>query len=133
MHSASHNLVCGVRSTGHEIEFFEGGEMVVWANGNLTHDIVNDELVFMPTESFGTVRELPRENAFVINSYVGAGALSPSGISLLADAGGKKHYFGTRQDCVSIFTTRRIAWWNFFSITKIEKPQYVFANRNIEY
>jgi len=84
---------------------FNGDRLVIWADVplydlaliSITNDIIDDELVFIPVDTFGQVEELLPGQAFVINSYVGLGTLPASGISFVA-ASGERHYFWMQAD-----------------------------------
>ncbi|MCL2564463.1 MAG: hypothetical protein FWE24_01460 [Defluviitaleaceae bacterium] len=81
-----------------------GENLVIWANQPLRdfsvlligNDFINDEIFFIPVESFAFVSELSPEEAFVINNYFGLGTLPWSGITFI-DENDIKRYFTIQQ------------------------------------
>jgi len=77
-----------------------GTRLVIWANAPLrnlsllsvTPDIIDDEWIYVPVGTYGTVSELLPGEAFVINAYVGLGTLPGSGITF-TDIDGQQRYF----------------------------------------
>ncbi|MCL2828597.1 MAG: hypothetical protein FWD99_07680 [Oscillospiraceae bacterium] len=66
---------------------------------NMSNDALNDEIIFFPLESFGTVENFLPGEAFIIHSYMGVGTLPWSGITFL-DENGQRHYFAIIQNQV---------------------------------
>jgi len=82
-------------------EIAEGGaRLVIWANQPLTdfgalfftNDFVNDELFFIPIDSFGTVPKLQPTEAFVIDNYMGLGTFPWSGVTFVDDSGRQRYF-----------------------------------------
>jgi len=61
------------------------------------NDTIEEELVFIPIETFGAVELFTPEAAFVIRSYLGLGSIPWSGITFI-DSGGQRHYYAIAQN-----------------------------------
>jgi len=94
-------------SNYHEVDYSQirgdgvsGTRLVIWANTPIRNisllsvvaDIVEDEWIYIPTGTYGTVSELLPGEAFVINAYIGLGTLPGSGITF-TDTDGEQRYF----------------------------------------
>ena len=99
LHEVDYTLLREARAGG-AVEHFNGDRLVIWADiplyditlVSVESDFIDDELVFIPTDTFGRAPELLPGQAFVINFYVGAGTLPASGISFATESG-ERHYF----------------------------------------
>ncbi|MCL2398361.1 MAG: hypothetical protein FWC91_01290 [Defluviitaleaceae bacterium] len=77
-----------------------GDNLMIWANQPITdfavllivNDIIDEELIFIPLDSFGTLSELNPNEAFVINNYWGLGTLPWSGITFTEESGIKRYF-----------------------------------------
>jgi len=104
LHEVDYTLVREARAGG-AVEHLNGDRLVIWADVPLfdialvsvESDFIDDELVFIPIDTFGHVPELPLGQAFVINSYISMGTLPASGISFAAESG-ELHYFWVLAD-----------------------------------
>ncbi|MCL2364584.1 MAG: hypothetical protein FWC71_07980 [Defluviitaleaceae bacterium] len=78
-----------------------GGSLVIWATGplfqleliSLTTDMLGEELIYIPTGSYGRIDVLQPGEGFVINNYIGMGTLPWSGITFLDEQGTRHHFF----------------------------------------
>ncbi|MCL2593640.1 MAG: IseA DL-endopeptidase inhibitor family protein, partial [Defluviitaleaceae bacterium] len=103
IHEIDYTDVREVRDGG-GVENFNGDRLVIWANAPVSdfsliamrNDFVNEEVIFIPSQAFGTINELSVGQAFVVNSYVGLGTLPWSGITFL-DENGYRHYYAIIQ------------------------------------
>jgi len=99
LHEVDYTILREARA-GEAVEHFDGVRLVIWADVplydvaliSITNDFIDDELVYIPVDTFGRVEELLPGQAFVINSYVGLGTLPASGISFVS-VSGERHYF----------------------------------------
>ena len=90
---------------GAEARRVRGDRLVIWADIplydfaliSITNDVVDDEIVFIPTGYTGMVETLLPGQAFVINDYFGAGTLPASGVSF-SDENGERYYFWMQAD-----------------------------------
>jgi hypothetical protein len=79
-------------------------DLVVWANVPLRdfamlsfgNDTLDDELIFIPLDTFGQIDELMPGHAFVINSYYTIGTLPWSGVTFI-DESGLRRYFAINE------------------------------------
>ena len=78
--------------------------LVIWANiplrdfavisfGNYS---IDDEIIYIPIDTFGQIDELTPGHAFVINSYYTKGTVSWSGVTFI-DESGKRRYFAINE------------------------------------
>jgi len=85
---------------GGPAEVLNGYSFIIWSDApmrdfsviSIGNDSINEELFFIPIDSFGHVDEILPGQAFAIHSYVGVGTLSWSGITFVDDDG-KRQYF----------------------------------------
>lgn len=86
---------------GHAI----GVNLAIWSNAplrnvsllSLGNDLLDDEIIYIPMDTFGTVGELLPGQAFVIHSYAGLGSMPWVGIRF-TDAAGAERYFVLSQN-----------------------------------
>jgi len=106
VHKLDYGVVRTARGDDHTtIELDTGLSLMIWINQPVTdfevlllgHDIINDQLIYIPIESFGLVSELPPTEAFVITSYAGNGTMPWSGVTFI-DENGIKRYFWMQQN-----------------------------------
>jgi len=64
---------------------------------HLSNDVLDDEIVFVPTDSFGMIPVLLPGEAFIIHSYIGLGTFPWSGITFL-DENGHRWFFTINQN-----------------------------------
>ena len=104
LHELDYSLVRTARDGGASDDIV-GDRLVIWADVPLRefalisigNDFVNEEMFFIPMDSFGMVSELSPGEAFVVNSYVGMGTMPWSGIAFVAE-NGDRMYFTISQD-----------------------------------
>ena len=96
-------------------EHITGDRLVIWANTPLRNfalitignDVIGDEIIFIPIDTFAFLNELPVGAAFVINSYISGGTIPWSGISFL-DENNVQRYFLLLQDQSDAFEAYRL-------------------------
>ena len=74
---------------------------------SLSNDFIEDELFFIPIDTFGMISELTPGTAFIINSYMSQGTLPWSGITFM-DESGSQRYFLLVQDQSDEFPPYRL-------------------------
>ena len=111
-----------------------GDRIAIWASRPLFqlellligHDMLGDDLIFIPISAHNMLNELQPGQVYVINNYVGLGTLPWSGITFL-DGDGERHNLWMQHDnsdSPNIFFMRPfedrtdelpddwVAWWN---------------------
>jgi len=82
-----------------------GDRIAIWSSTplfqleviNITGDFVDDEVVFVPNDSYGMIDVLYPGQVYLIVNYVGMGTLPWSGITFL-DEQGERYYFFMQHD-----------------------------------
>ncbi|MCL2587887.1 MAG: hypothetical protein FWD84_00580 [Oscillospiraceae bacterium] len=82
-----------------------GISIAIWANIPLQNfsfmtfgnDILGEETIFIPIDTFGTVEELLPGQGFVIHPYIGLGSLPWTGVTFV-DPNGVQRYFALAQN-----------------------------------
>lgn len=86
-------------------KYTDGYNLVLWANRpflnfavvSIGHDFINDELFFIPIDSFGLIDELLPGEAFIVTNYWGMGMFPWSGVTFV-DENGTNRYFMISQN-----------------------------------
>jgi len=92
-------------SLGYGVSDGTGDALLIQANLPLRNfgvlffenDMLDDEVIFIPSDIFGLVEELAANEGFVITNYLNRGTMIASGITFL-DAEGAQRLFGIVQD-----------------------------------
>lgn len=113
IHEFDYMLVREARQIGGEDII--GDRLVIWTNISLrnfalisiANDVINEEIAFIPMDTFDLLNELSPGMAFVINSYISVGTLPWSGI-VFQDNNDVRRYFLLVQDQSDCFEAYRL-------------------------
>ena len=114
IHEFDYMLVREARQTGGEDII--GDRLVIWTNTplrnfaliSIANDVINEEIIFIPMDTFDLVNELSPGMAFVINSFIGVGTLPWSGIAFQGEDDDLKRFFLLVQDQSDHFEAYRL-------------------------
>ena len=75
-------------------------KLVIWTNVPLrnfalltfANDVISEESIFIPIDTFGQVSELSPGEGFVVNSYFGMGTLPWSGVTFIDESGTTRYF-----------------------------------------
>jgi hypothetical protein len=98
-----------------ETTYDSGDRLVIWTNTTLRdfavlsvgNDVIDEEIVFIPLETFSQIKELTPQSAFVVNGYMSVGTIPWSGITFV-DEKGEQRYFLILQDQSDEFPPYRL-------------------------
>ena len=91
--------------TSYNYQAIGGAKLVIWTNRPLTNfaviqittDFINDELFYIPLQSYGHIGQLLPGQGFVVHNYIGVGTLPWSGVSFV-DEDGTQRFFWMQQN-----------------------------------